>query len=130
MHKKNCPYTGPPKLLDNDGQKLLAKNCPHLMIDSGNGINTCCDTNQLRTMDTNIKLASNFLSRCPSCLDNLVKHFCEFTCSTQQSKFINVTEIQKENGNNLNYFFSNFLIFHFHFIFQIFYIQVLAICIK
>ncbi|XP_061938456.1 NPC intracellular cholesterol transporter 1 isoform X5 [Apis cerana] len=97
MHKKNCPYTGPPKLLDNDGQKLLAKNCPHLMIDSGNGINTCCDKNQLQTMDTNIKLASNFLSRCPSCLDNLVKHFCEFTCSTQQSKFINVTEIQKEN---------------------------------
>ncbi|XP_043798887.1 NPC intracellular cholesterol transporter 1 isoform X5 [Apis laboriosa] len=97
MHKKNCPYIGPAKLLDNNGQKLLAKNCPHLMIDSGNGINTCCDTNQLQTMDTNIKLASNFLSRCPSCLDNLVKHFCEFTCSTQQSKFINVTEIGKEN---------------------------------
>ncbi|XP_017762316.1 PREDICTED: Niemann-Pick C1 protein isoform X5 [Eufriesea mexicana] len=97
MHKKNCPYTGPPKLLDIDGQKLLAKNCPHLMIDSGNGINTCCDTNQLKTMDANIKLAANFLKRCPSCLDNLVKHFCEFTCSTEQSKFINVTEIQKEN---------------------------------
>ncbi|XP_071876115.1 Niemann-Pick type C-1a isoform X5 [Bombus fervidus] len=96
MHKKNCPYTGPAKLLDNEGQKLLAKNCPHLMIDSGNGINTCCDTNQLKTMDQNIKLASNFLNRCPSCLDNLVKHFCEFTCSTVQSKFINVTEIQTE----------------------------------
>ncbi|PBC32491.1 Niemann-Pick C1 protein [Apis cerana cerana] len=109
MHKKNCPYTGPPKLLDNDGQKLLAKNCPHLMIDSGNGINTCCDKNQLQTMDTNIKLASNFLSRCPSCLDNLVKHFCEFTCSTQQSKFINVTEIQKENEyiNGINIYITD-----------------------
>lgn len=99
MHKKNCPYTGPPKLLDNKGQELLAKNCPHLMVDSGNGINTCCDTNQLETMDKNIKLAANFLNRCPSCLDNLVKHFCEFTCSKEQSKFINVTELKEENGN-------------------------------
>ncbi|KOX79311.1 Niemann-Pick C1 protein [Melipona quadrifasciata] len=97
MHKKNCLYTGPPKLLDNKGQELLAKNCPHLMVDSGNGINTCCDTNQLKTMDQNIKLAANFLNRCPSCLDNLVKHFCEFTCSKEQSKFINVTEIKKVN---------------------------------
>ncbi|XP_033197934.1 Niemann-Pick type C-1a isoform X5 [Bombus vancouverensis nearcticus] len=111
MHKKNCPYTGPPKLLDNEGQKLLAKNCPHLMIDSGNGINTCCDTNQLKTMDQNIKLASNFLNRCPSCLDNLVKHFCEFTCSPVQSKFINVTEIQTEKNvkyvNGIDIYITN-----------------------
>ncbi|XP_043595088.1 NPC intracellular cholesterol transporter 1 isoform X5 [Bombus pyrosoma] len=111
MHKKNCPYTGPAKLLDNEGQKLLAKNCPHLMIDSGNGINTCCDTNQLKTMDQNIKLASNFLNRCPSCLDNLVKHFCEFTCSTVQSKFINVTEIQTEKNvkyvNGIDIYITN-----------------------
>nr|XP_034176148.1 NPC intracellular cholesterol transporter 1 isoform X4 [Osmia lignaria] len=98
MHKKNCHYIGPPKPLDNEGQKILAKNCHHLINDSGNGINTCCDTNQLQTMDLNIKLAANFISRCPSCLDNLVKHFCEFTCSTKQSTFINVTDIQESNG--------------------------------
>lgn len=98
LHKKNCHYEGPPKLLDIEGQKLLAKNCPHLMIDSGKGINACCDVNQLKTMDTNIKLVSNFLNRCPSSLDNLVKHFCEFTCSTEQSKFINVTDVQQDNG--------------------------------
>ncbi|CAL7940989.1 unnamed protein product [Xylocopa violacea] len=98
-HKKNCYYTGPPKPLSIEGQKLLYKNCPHLMVDSGQGINTCCDANQLETMDKNIKLAANFISRCPSCLDNLVKHFCEFTCSTQQSKFINVTEIKKEKDD-------------------------------
>ncbi|KOC62540.1 Niemann-Pick C1 protein [Habropoda laboriosa] len=110
-HKKNCNYTGIPKLLDNEGQKLLSKNCPHLMNDFGNGIHTCCDTNQLETMDKNIKLAANFLSRCPSCLDNLVKHICEFTCSTEQSKFIDVTDIQKENGtsyiNGINIYITN-----------------------
>ncbi|XP_076671119.1 Niemann-Pick type C-1a isoform X2 [Andrena cerasifolii] len=98
LHKKNCLYTGPPKLLDHAGQEILAKNCPHLMNDSGTGIHTCCDTKQLQTMDTNIKLAANFISRCPSCLDNLVKHFCEFTCSMQQSTFINVTDIQNDGG--------------------------------
>ncbi|XP_076168069.1 Niemann-Pick type C-1a isoform X2 [Ptiloglossa arizonensis] len=95
-HKKNCPYSGPPKLLDFEGQELLAKTCPHLVKDSGNGIKTCCDTKQLQTLNTNLKLAANFISRCPSCFDNFVKHFCEFTCSTEQSKFINVTEIREE----------------------------------
>lgn len=99
MHRKNCRYDGPAKPLDFEGQELLAKNCPHLVKDSGTGIKTCCDTEQLKTMDKNIKLAANFISRCPSCLDNLVKHFCEFTCSTEQSKFINVTETKKEKGN-------------------------------
>ncbi|XP_012153850.1 Niemann-Pick type C-1a isoform X6 [Megachile rotundata] len=111
LHKKNCHYIGPPKPLDNEGQEILAKNCPHLINDSGNGINTCCDTNQLKTMDSNIKLAANFISRCPSCLDNLVKHFCEFTCSTKQSTFINVTDIQTNNGieyvNKIDVFITN-----------------------
>ncbi|XP_076647922.1 Niemann-Pick type C-1a isoform X2 [Halictus rubicundus] len=111
MHKKNCPYSGPPKLLDFDGQKLLAKNCPHLVQDSGNGIRTCCNTTQLETMDANIKLAANFISRCPSCLDNLVKHFCEFTCSPNQSSFINVTEILNDKGvdyiNRIDVYITN-----------------------
>ncbi|XP_076222657.1 Niemann-Pick type C-1a isoform X4 [Nomia melanderi] len=110
-HKQNCPYEGPAKPLDFDGQKLLSKNCPHLVKDTGNGINTCCDTNQLRTMDTNINYAANIISRCPSCLDNLVKHFCEFTCSPQQSTFINVTEIQTENDvsyiNSIDLYITN-----------------------
>lgn len=98
MHKKNCYYNGPPKPLDPEGQKLLSKNCPHLLVDNGKGINTCCDMKQLTTLDANIKLASNFLKRCPSCLDNLVKHFCDLTCAVNQSKFINVTEKLEANG--------------------------------
>ncbi|XP_076291603.1 Niemann-Pick type C-1a isoform X5 [Lasioglossum baleicum] len=111
MHKKNCPYNGPPKPLDFDGQKLLAKNCPHLVQDTGNGIRTCCNTTQLETMDANVKLAANFISRCPSCLDNLVKHFCEFTCSPIQSSFINVTEILNDKGvdyiNRIDVYITN-----------------------
>lgn len=97
QRKQNCPDTGPARNLDMDGQALLQKHCPHMMQNSE--IKTCCDTNQLKTLDNNINLAANFLSRCPSCLDNLVKHFCEFTCSPQQSKFINVTEILKNKNS-------------------------------
>ncbi|KAL6430199.1 hypothetical protein ACFW04_007740 [Cataglyphis niger] len=98
MHKKYCVYDGPAKPLNSEGQKLLAKNCPHLLVDNGKGINTCCDMNQLITMNANLKLASNFLKRCPSCLDNLAKHFCDYTCAANQSKFINITEKGEENG--------------------------------
>ncbi|XP_014480790.1 PREDICTED: Niemann-Pick C1 protein isoform X2 [Dinoponera quadriceps] len=92
QHKKNCPYDGPAKPLVSEGQELLAKRCPHLLVDDGKGIHTCCDLNQLKTLDANINIASNFLKRCPSCLDNLVKHICDFTCGVNQSKFMNITE--------------------------------------
>lgn len=108
MHKKNCLYDGPAKPLNSEGQKLLAKHCPHLLVDDGKGINTCCDTNQLITLDANIQLASNFLKRCPSCLDNLSKHFCDFTCAVNQSKFINITEKGEANGNYLISLFNIF----------------------
>ncbi|XP_029162853.1 NPC intracellular cholesterol transporter 1 isoform X4 [Nylanderia fulva] len=111
VHKKNCIYDGPPKPLSSDGQKLLAKNCPHLLVDDGKGINTCCNASQLVTLDTNINLAANFLKRCPSCLDNLVKHFCDFTCAVNQSKFINITEINEKNGtkyiNKIDVYITN-----------------------
>ncbi|EFN76828.1 NPC intracellular cholesterol transporter 1 isoform X4 [Harpegnathos saltator] len=101
FHKKNCPYDGPAKLLEPEGQKLLAKHCPHLLVDNGKGINTCCDVKQLVTLDSNINIASNFLKRCPSCLDNLVKHICDFTCAVNQSKFMNITE--KARANDVEY---------------------------
>lgn len=114
LHDKNCPYDGPAKPLDSEGQKLLAKNCPYLLVDNGKGINTCCDTKQLTTLDQNLKLASNFLKRCPSCLDNLSRHICDFMCGTNQSNFINVTMIKEANGNILFHFITlvKFLIFY------------------
>ncbi|XP_046672378.1 NPC intracellular cholesterol transporter 1 isoform X2 [Homalodisca vitripennis] len=91
-HKQNCPYTGPGKEMTNPASlSILRKWCPHLA--EGNGsINLCCDDAQLKTMDSNIKLAANFLARCPSCLTNLLAHICDFTCAPDQSRFVNVTE--------------------------------------
>lgn len=43
-------------------------------------------------------MAAGFLKRCPSCLKNLVRHLCDFTCSPKQSEFLHAKtiEINKE----------------------------------
>ncbi|XP_014300205.2 NPC intracellular cholesterol transporter 1 isoform X2 [Microplitis demolitor] len=101
-HVQNCNYTGEAKPLTGGGLEILARHCPH-MIKNGQDVKTCCDTSQLETFDTNIKLASVFLNRCPSCLDNLVKHLCEFTCSPYQSSFMNATKIETNPETNKTY---------------------------
>ncbi|PNF25098.1 hypothetical protein B7P43_G01990, partial [Cryptotermes secundus] len=100
---QNCPYEGPAKELEAGGQKLLKKWCPHFSDSKVPVVKTCCDTNQLKTMDQNILLAAAFLQRCPSCLQNLVKHICDFTCADDQSRFINVTEIEHSETEDKDY---------------------------
>lgn len=54
---------------------------------------------QINILNENIKLLSGFLKRCPACLHNLVKHLCDFTCSKEQSDFLEVLSLEKHaNG--------------------------------
>ncbi|KAL7293860.1 hypothetical protein TKK_0012914 [Trichogramma kaykai] len=100
--KKNCPYSGPAKELEDEASRaILNKYCPHL-VPKDEMPRTCCDSKQLTTLDAQIIQASNLLQRCPSCLSNFLKQICEFTCSPEQSKFVNVTSIQS-NDNNGSY---------------------------
>ncbi|KAI4456062.1 npc intracellular cholesterol transporter 1 [Holotrichia oblita] len=97
---QNCYYNGTAKpLTDPDGLKLLAKWCPHMVSP---GVSTCCDASQLKVMDSNIIIAANFLQRCPSCVNNLIKHICEMSCATNQSKFIEVVSTQPVGNMNSN----------------------------
>ncbi|KAF4517183.1 hypothetical protein B566_EDAN005615 [Ephemera danica] len=89
----NCPFTGPAKPVVAKAETLLKQWCPHL-IKEGQQTVTCCDLKQLQSLDANINLAANFLKRCPSCMRNLVRHFCDMTCSPEHSNFINVTSIK------------------------------------
>lgn len=91
---KNCyKVIDPPVLNDPAGLEILARRCPHLNVDSGSGIRTCCDTLQLKALDENLRLAEGILKRCTSCVKNLMKHICEFTCSNTQSKFVEPAEL-------------------------------------
>lgn len=102
-NSQNCPYNGTALPIDTAGQELLAKHCPHLLNDTGGGVLTCCDTEQLKIFDNSIALAANFLGRCPSCMSNLKRHICDFTCSPNQSDFMQVAEVKGPNVNGTKY---------------------------
>ncbi|KAG8571041.1 hypothetical protein GDO81_011513 [Engystomops pustulosus] len=85
----NCEYLGPPIPLPEEGHELFQQLCPSLYY--GN-VSLCCDVQQLNTLNNNLQLPLQFLSRCPSCFYNLMTLFCELTCSPRQSEFLNVTE--------------------------------------
>ncbi|XP_018568156.1 Niemann-Pick C1 protein isoform X3 [Anoplophora glabripennis] len=96
--KQNCLYNGTALPLTGKGPSILSKWCPHL-----NASATCCDEHQLKSFDTNILMAGNFLKRCPSCFSNLVSHLCQMTCSPVQSDFINVKKTAVNAQTNKTY---------------------------
>ncbi|XP_053696589.1 NPC intracellular cholesterol transporter 1 isoform X2 [Sabethes cyaneus] len=87
-----CNYSGPAKPIESGTRDLLKVWCKHLLVDEdGDGsIETCCDAEQVQILNNNVKLAANFLARCPSCMANLVRHMCDFTCHPKQSTFMEV----------------------------------------
>ncbi|KAK9885215.1 hypothetical protein WA026_010720 [Henosepilachna vigintioctopunctata] len=54
---------------------------------------TCCGPDQLATMDSSIRKAANFLNRCPSCMKNFMQIICDYSCSPDHSKFVEVNNI-------------------------------------
>lgn len=58
----------------------------------------CCKEEQIDALSSNLKLADGIISSCPACKDNFFHIFCTFTCSPDQSLFINVTETQAGNS--------------------------------
>ncbi|KAL8736397.1 MAG: hypothetical protein Q9181_002430 [Wetmoreana brouardii] len=62
---------------------------------------TCCDSDQIDALSTNLKRAESIISSCPACKENFFNLFCTFTCSPDQSLFVNVTETQKSNTGKL-----------------------------
>ncbi|KAG7859767.1 hypothetical protein KL919_002472 [Ogataea angusta] len=51
----------------------------------------CCDGTQLNDLQTQLHKAEPLISSCPACKDNFFQLFCHFTCSANQSMFVNVT---------------------------------------
>ncbi|KAL9926014.1 NPC intracellular cholesterol transporter 1 isoform X2 [Glossina fuscipes] len=102
QRKQYCAYNSTAKPISPDGIKLLQERCGFMLEDGATDF--CCDSEQVNILNTNIKLAANFLDRCPSCMANLARHLCEFTCSPKQSEFMHVvtTEISKKGQLYVN----------------------------
>ncbi|KAL4791047.1 patched family-domain-containing protein [Aspergillus venezuelensis] len=58
----------------------------------------CCESEQIDALSNNLKLAEGIIASCPACKDNFFNMFCTFTCSPDQSLFINVTKTEPGNS--------------------------------
>jgi Niemann-Pick C1 N terminus len=65
-------------------------------------VDTCCDEKQVATLDQYLGMASSFIKRCPSCLQNFFRHFCDMTCASNQSDFLVVKGIDQDESKFLS----------------------------
>lgn len=91
---------------------LLEAMCPDLQ--NGDNPVVCCDEFQLEGMFVTLyNLAHMGFNRCPQCLRNLEKLFCQMYCSTNQSQFIRSKKFNKQDtesgtqvANEIDYYLS------------------------
>ena len=67
----------------------------------------CCDEDQVDALQENLQLANSLLGSCPACQKNFYSLFCTFTCSPDQSTFVNVTATTKTSSGTAVYGVDN-----------------------
>ncbi|KAH7127186.1 sterol-sensing domain of SREBP cleavage-activation-domain-containing protein [Dendryphion nanum] len=82
-----CPDNGLAKKPDEDTKKKLIDICGDAWSDS----DVCCDEEQIDALTSNLKKVTPIINACPACKANFFNLFCTFTCSPDQSLFVNVT---------------------------------------
>ena len=80
---------------DNDLAKKPADELREQLVNlcgsKWNDTDVCCDESQVDALKSNLDLAGGLIASCPACKDNFFNLFCTFTCSPDQSLFVNVT---------------------------------------
>ncbi len=56
---------------------------------------------RVQALKDNLATASQIVSSCPACKENFYNLFCTFTCSPDQSLFVNITKAAEKNGKLL-----------------------------
>jgi len=85
-----CPDNGLAQEPEDDVRKQLVDICGP----KWNSGPICCEGEQLDALAKNLKNANAFITPCPACKENFYNLFCTFTCSPDQSLFINVTQTE------------------------------------
>ncbi|KAL1645603.1 niemann-Pick type C-related protein 1 [Didymella pomorum] len=83
-----CPDNGLAKAPTDDVRKQLVDICGAQWAET----DVCCEAEQLDALKTNLDRATPIINACPACKENFYNMFCTFTCSPDQSLFINVTD--------------------------------------
>lgn len=82
-----CPNNIKAVKPDDESIKILKDICGDLDIDT-----VCCSYDQVLSLQANLKKVDPLISSCPACRKNFYDFFCEFTCSSNQSIFVNITD--------------------------------------
>ncbi|KXT04707.1 hypothetical protein AC578_2077 [Pseudocercospora eumusae] len=83
-----CPDNG----LAEDPEDKLREKLVSICGDEWKDTKVCCREEQLDTLKSNLDKANSILSSCGACKKNFYDLFCTFTCSPDQSVFVNVTD--------------------------------------
>lgn len=83
-----CPDNGLATTPEQDVRDKLVAICGDAWSDT----DVCCNGEQLDALKTNLDRATPIINACPACKENFFNLFCTFTCSPNQSLFINVTD--------------------------------------
>ncbi|KAI8145976.1 patched family-domain-containing protein [Fennellomyces sp. T-0311] len=84
----NCVYNEPAVQPETDSfRKLLVDTCG---AEYATGP-ACCDESQIQKLVNQVQMAKPIVASCPACWSNFLQFWCAFTCSPNQSTFVNVT---------------------------------------
>lgn len=86
-----CVDNSPARLPETDSfRQLLVDTCG---IEYSNSL-ACCEEDQLNELVQQVKRAETIISSCPACWSNFLQFWCSFTCSPDQSTFVNITAVK------------------------------------
>ena len=91
----------PDNELAEDPEKETREKLVKICGDQWNDGKICCDEDQIDALTSNVKRAEPIISSCPACKTNFFNLFCTFTCSPDQSLFVNVTATQRASSGKL-----------------------------
>lgn len=86
-----CPDQSPARNTTADLRNQLQSICGSSFSDLKSA---CCTPDQLTNLAQSLLQAEPLISSCPACRNNFRQFYCHFTCSPQQSTFVNVTQTQ------------------------------------
>lgn len=63
----------------------------------------CCSPEQIDSLELNLKRVDPLISSCPACRKNFYDFFCRFSCSPNESQFVEIlkTDIAKDTGKEI-----------------------------
>ncbi|KAF2713476.1 multidrug efflux transporter AcrB transmembrane domain-containing protein [Pleomassaria siparia CBS 279.74] len=92
-----CPDNGLAEKPEEDVKKKLVEICGEQWSDT----DVCCNGEQVDALKKNLDRATPIINSCPACKENFYNMFCTFTCSPDQSLFINVTNTEPKGDKFL-----------------------------